>query len=88
MFSALTQMMRDFAKLAAGNELLLLQELDLRMAQGCISHLQFSIGQAGPLGCSFVVTDRKGSPCEIMNIDAPSTELRFSFAARDGQHRE
>jgi hypothetical protein len=79
LFDALTQLVREFATLAADSDPRLLLELDLRLAQGCMTSFQFSIGRSGALACSLFVVRQDGHIHEFMNIDAPPTDKPFSF---------
>lgn len=84
LFAALTQLVRDFANLAADSDPRLLLELDLHLAQGCTSNFQFSVGRAGALGCKLFMVRQDGQTDEILNIDAPSTDRPFIFMMPDG----
>jgi hypothetical protein len=82
-FDSLTQLALGFARIASGADTGLLLELDKCLVNGWMARVQFTIGAAGPLGCSLDIAHVDGRVAEILNIDAPPSGSQFRFERAD-----
>ncbi len=80
-FDSLTDMARGFAHLAAGPNNSVLQQMDALMALGWVVSLEFTVGAAGALGCSLVMTSLDGTVQPILYLDAPPSKTTFTLSA-------